>query len=679
MTLNSQDIKHLYCVWLATILGLVSFGAEAEYDKPVHGFAIHGEPKYGDGFTHFEYVNPNAPKGGKIIVRAGAATFDSLNPFILKGTPAAGLTGLHQHDYLPAIFPPISESLMIGSLDEPFTMYGLIAESIEVPEDRTYVKFYLRPEARFQDGTQINVDDVMFSFNTLITEGAPLYRAYFGDVERVEETSDREVTFFFKSRNNELALILGEMPILSRKYWSDKKFADAGLTSPLGSGPYRIKDYEPGRFIEYERLPDYWGADLSVNIGRHNFDAVRFDYYRDQVVEFEAYLAGEYDLRYENSARNWAIGYDGDDLDQGLIVKESFPKLTPAGMQGFIYNTRRPIFADKRVRQALANAFDFPWTNKTIFYGQYKRTRSYYESSELAATGLPNGRELEILEPYRDQLPEEIFTEEYRPPTTDGSGNLRENLLTARAILEDAGWTQTPDGLKNADGVVLDFEILLRSPTWERIVGPFVQSLERLGIKANVRTVDSSQWVNRIQAFDFDMIVFPWGQTLSPGNEQRDYWGSLAADQEGSRNFAGIKDPVADELVEQLITADSREGLVAHARALDRVLQWGHYVIPHWYAADTRVASWNKFSHPDAAPQRGVAVSTWWYDDAKASELAARKSGAKRDSEQTSGQAASVGETEAASETDNTVIIVSIAIIGVVLLLWSSVRRRNRL
>lgn len=663
---------------LAACYSFYTSSAVAEYGTPVHGFAIHNSPKYQKGFLHFDYVNPKAPKAGKVIVRAGSTTFDSLNPFILKGTPAAGLSGLHQHDHLPAISTPISESLMISSLDEPFTMYGLIAETIEVPKDRTSVKFRLRPEAQFQDGSQIVVDDVIFSFNILTSEGAPLYRAYFGDVDRVEETGDREVTFFFRTSNNELPLILGEMPILSRAYWINKDFQDPGLISPLGSGPYRIKRFEPGRFIEYERNRGYWGADLPVNVGRHNFDSIRFDYYRDQVVEFEAFLAGEYDIRYENSARNWSIGYKGDDLEQGRIVKEEFPDQTPSGMQGFVYNTRQPVFADREVRKALAFAFDFPWTNKTIFYDQYERTRSYYENSELAAIGLPVGLELEILEPYRDQLPPELFDDEYRPPTTNGSGNIRENLLKAQAILKEAGWSQEADGLKHADGTLFTFEILLRNPTWERIIAPFIQNLKRIGINATVRTVDTSQWVNRVQAFDFDMIVFPWGQTLSPGNEQRDYWGSAAANQEGSRNFSGIKDQVVDELIEKLILANTREGLVAHVRALDRVLQWGYYVIPHWHTPNNRVASWNKFSHPEEVPLRGVAFSTWWYDKARATTLDGEEVDSGREkSEAIKPDVVGVGSNPPDAP-DDRALIVLIAIIGMVLLLWNLVRRRSR-
>jgi microcin C transport system substrate-binding protein len=669
------DPRHFLGLGIVTSLFIGVAPVLAEYDKPVHGFALHGVPKYGPDVKHFDYVNPHAPKGGKIILRAGSSTFDSLNPFILKGTPAAGLAGLYQHGALPGIYPVISEGLAVGSLDEPFTVYGVIAEFIEIPKDRSYVRFRLRPEALFQDGSKITVEDVIFSFDILMAEGQPLYQSYYGDVDRAEKTGDREVTFFFKvAGNTELPLILGSMPILSEAYWADKEFSEGGLVGALGSGPYRIKDFEPGRFVEYERVENYWGADLPTNVGRFNFDTVRFDYYRDETVAFEAFLAGEYDIRYENSARNWAIGYDGKDLDSGRIVKESFEDFTPVGMQGYIYNTRLPMFADERVRQALAYAFDFPWTNRTIFYDQYRRTRSYFQNSELGATGLPHGHELEILERYRDVLPPEVFTEEYNPPTTDGSGNARENLLVARAILEEAGWKQTEGGLVNENGVVLEFEILLRSPSFERITGPIIQNLERLGVKVTMRTVDASQWVNRIQAFDFDMIVFPWGQSISPGNEQREYWGSAAADQEGSRNFSGIKIPAVDEIIEQLILVESREELIAHTRALDRILQWGHYVIPNWHSADIRVSSWNKFSHPEVVPLRGIAISTWWLDVSKAVVL---------DAEETASAAVSPSQSEAAEAINepaeyNAPWVIILAIVGVMLLLWNFMRRRNR-
>ncbi len=592
--------------------------SHARFDTPVHGFALHGSPKYAQGFKYFDYVEPSAPKGGKLIIHTPGATFDSLNPFILKGTAASGLFRLHQNDLLPTISPVISESLLINSLDEPFTMYGLIAETIEVPKTGQYVRFTIRPEARFQDGSYISVKDVIFSFNKLINEGDPLYKAYFGDIDSVKETGTREVTFFFKnSGNSELPLIIGQMPILSEVYWAEIDFSDNSLRGPLGSGPYKIKDFEPGRFIEYERIENYWGKDLPVNIGRHNFDEIRFDYYRDETVAFEAFMSGEYDIRYENSARNWAVKYDGEKIVNKKIIKEAFKDNTPAGMQGFVFNTRKDIFSDVRVRKALSYAFDFSWTNKAIFYDQYKRTRSYFQNSELSAAKIPTGLELKFLEKYRNKLPLEIYNQEYNPPRVDKNNSLRSNLLKAVSILTDAGWVQAPSGNFEKNGKPFEFEILLRSPSFERIVAPFIKNLRKIGIKAQMRTVDSSQWINRIQAFDFDMIVFSWGQSLSPGNEQRNYWGSLAADQQGSRNFAGVKDPVIDELIEDLVLAETRDELVAYTKAIDRVLQWGHYVIPNWYSPDTRVAFWNKFAYPSKIPLLGISISTWWFDMGK--------------------------------------------------------------
>ena len=594
----------------------------AKYEVPVHGFALHGKPKYHSGFKHFDYVEPFAPKGGRLIVHTPGATFDSLNPFILKGTPASGLFRLHQNDSLPTIAPVISESLLISSLDEPFTMYGLIAETIEIPKTKEYVRFTIRPEASFQDGSKITVKDIIFSFNILINQGDPLYKAYFGDIKFVKETGLNEVTFFFKSRgNSELPLIIGQMPVLSESYWSSRDFSANGLEGPLGSGPYRIKTFEPGRFIEYERIKNYWGKDLAVNIGRHNFDIIRFDYYRDETVAFEAFISGEYDFRYENSARNWAVKYEGERLLSGKIIKKAFRENTPSGMQGFVFNTRKKVFSNRMVRKALSYAFDFSWTNKAIFYDQYKRTRSYFQNSELAAVGLPTALELKLLERYRGILDPEVFSFEYNPPKVNQENSLRSNLLQAVSILKESGWIQKNDGIFEKDGEPLEFEIILRSPSFERIISPFIKNLNKIGVKASMRTVDSSQWINRIQAFDFDMLVFSWGQSLSPGNEQRNYWGSSAANQQGSRNFSGVRDPVIDELIEGLILTESRNDLVAYSRAIDRVLQWGYYVIPNWYSSDTRVAFWNKFSYPSKIPLLGVSMSTWWFDEKKASDF----------------------------------------------------------
>jgi microcin C transport system substrate-binding protein len=573
---------------------------------------MHGEPKYGPGFRHFDYVNPHAPKGGTIRV-AEEGTFDSFNPFIPKGNPAIG--------------PNYFESLLAQSNDEPFTMYGLIAESLEVPEDRSWVIFTLRPEARWHDGKPITVDDVIWSLETLKRDGRPFYRFYYGSVSGAEKVGERQVKFTFSDKNNrELPLIIGQMSILPKHYWASRDFTRTTLEPPLTSGPYRVKDFEPGRYVNLERVQDYWGSDLPVNVGQNNFDLIRTDYYRDATVIRTALKAGDIDFHSENQAKAWALDYDVPPVRQGWLVKESIPHERPTGMQAFVLNTRRSIFQDRRVRRALAYAFDFEWTNKALFFGQYTRTESYFSNSELAATGLPEGEELEILERYHDRLTPEVFTMPYQAPKTDGSGWPRENLRTAFALLKDAGWEVRNFKLVHlATGQPMQFEILLVSPAFERIVLPFMRNLRRLGIEPRVRLVDQSQYINRLRAFDFDVLVGSWGQSESPGNEQRNYWSSAAAKSPSARNYAGIQDPVIDELIELVIQALSRESLVARTRALDRVLLHGHYVIPQWHLQFQRILYWNKFSRPEVNSKDGTAISYWWYDAEKAARLQAAR------------------------------------------------------
>ncbi|GBD43931.1 Oligopeptide-binding protein AppA [bacterium HR40] len=589
------------------------FASAAEEPTPVHGVAMHGAPKYGPDFRHFDYVNPDAPKGGTVIFSA-IGTFDSLNPYILKGVPAAGL-GL------------VFQTLTVQSQDEPFSEYAEIAESILVPEDRSWVAFDLRPQARWHDGRPITVEDVIFSFDTLKSKGHPFYRAYYRNVVKAEKIGERRVRFLFEGgTNRELPLIVGQLPVLPKHYYEGRDFERATLDAPLGSGPYRVERVDAGRTIVYRRVTDWWGADLPVNRGRYNFDEIRYEYYRDSDVALEAFKAGQYDIRLENTAKLWATGYDSPALERGWIVKEEIPVEQPAGMQGFVFNTRREIFRDRRVRAALAYAFDFEWTNRTLFYGAYTRTDSYFENSELEAEGLPGPAELALLEPFRDRLPAEVFTRRYEPPKTDGSGNLREQLRTALRMLREAGW-DVRDGrlVQLASGMPMRFEILLVNPAFERIVGPFVQNLARLGIEASVRTVDTAQYENRVNQFDFDMIVGVWGQSLSPGNEQRDFWSCEAANTPGSRNWAGVCDPVVDALIDRIIGAPSREELVAACRALDRVLLWGHYVIPHWHIPYLRVAYWNKFGRPAVLPRHDLDLFAWWVDPAKLAALQAAR------------------------------------------------------
>lgn len=568
-----------------------------------HGLAMHGDLQYGPDFTHFDYANPGAPKGGEVR-QSSIGSFDSLNPFILKGNNAAGL-GM--------TFDTLTEQ----PDDEPFSAYGRIVEDIETPEDRSWVIYTLRPEARFHNGSPITPEDVIFSLEILKTKGHPFYRAYFGDVQKAEKLGDHKVKFSFAAGvNRELALIIGQLPVLSRAWWAGREFDKPGLEPILGSGPYRVAKVEPGRSITYERVPDYWGANIPVNKGRYNFDRIRIDYYRDNNVALEAFKAGEFDFRAENTSKLWDSGYDSPALSAGMIKKELIPHQQPTGMQALAFNIRRPMFQDRRVREALGYAFDFEWSNKNLFNGAYTRTESYFSNSELASSGLPSKAELAILQPYRGRIPEQVFTKPYQAPSTDGSGNNRSNLRTAVGLLREAGWTIEDGTLTNRKtGEKMAFEILLVQPAFERVVLPFTRGLERLGIDARVRTVDSAQYENRVRDFDFDMVVQSFGQSLSPGNEQRDFWGSASANEPGSRNVIGINDPVVDELIAGIIAAPDRNSLVTRTRALDRVLLWSHYVIPQWHLRFFRVAYWAKFARPAISPLYGLGFETWWVDE----------------------------------------------------------------
>jgi microcin C transport system substrate-binding protein len=581
-----------------------------------HGMSMYGDLKYGPGFTHFAYANPQAPRGGDVKL-AAIGTFDTLHPFILKGVAAAGISETF-------------DTLMASAADEAFSQYGLVAESIEVPADRSWVAFTLRPEARFHDGSPITADDVIWTLDALKTKGHPFFRSYYKQVARAEKTGERKVKFTFdKGDNRELPLIVGQMAVLSKAWWSKRDFEKTTLDPLLGSGAYKVESIEPGRSIVYRRVKDYWGAKLPVNAGRDNFDTLRYDYYRDTTVALEAFKAGQYDFRQENVAKHWATAYTGPGVAQGLIRKEEIRHEVPTGMQAFVFNERRPIFQDRRVRQALGQMFDFEWTNKHLFYGAYTRTRSYFSNSELASRGLPGPEELKLLEPFRGKVPAEVLAREYAPPKTDGSGQIRDNVREALALLAAAGWTVKGQRLVNARGEPMQFEILLSDPTWERISLPFTKNLERLGITARVRTVDAAQYQNRLDGFDFDVTVMVWGQSLSPGNEQRDFWHSATADLKGSRNLAGIKDPVVDRLVDLVIAAPDRPSLVARTRALDRVLLWGHHVIPHWHIQAYRVAYWDRFSRPAVSPKYSLGFDTWWIDPKKDTELARRKPAAR--------------------------------------------------
>ncbi len=599
----------VFTLCLSTTTMAQETAQESAHDTaaPMHAVSLHGTPKYVADFTHVDYVNPDAPKGGTLKQHT-IGTFDSLNPFIIKGTPAAGLNVMRSG--------LVYESLMQNAWDEPFTLYGVIAQSVEIPEDRSWVAFNLRPEAKFQDGRAITADDVVWTFNTLIEHGTPFFKAYWGDVKSVTAVNARRVKFDFNVAGNaELPLIIAEMVVLPKHFWADKTFNQSSLDIPMGSGPYKIEGVDAGRTITYVRDDNWWGKDLPLFKGMYNFDRLEYDYYRDTNVAHEAFFAHEYDVKMENTAKLWAQGYDAAPVKDGRIVKAEIDNARPQGMQAFVYNTRRLVFSDVRVREALAYAFDFEWSNKQFAFGTYIRTDSYFENSDLASRGdAPSAEELALLEPHRVALPESVFGAAYAPPKTDGSGNIRSNLRTASKMLDAAGYKMGDDGVRvNADGTRLEFEILDGSPIFERWVLPFVKNLKRLGVQANFRSVDSAQYQNRMNAFDFDMTIGSFGQSNSPGNEQRDFWGSDKADIDGSRNTIGVKSAVVDDLITKIIHADSREDLIVKTRALDRVLLSGHYVIPMWHYPKWRIAHWADIKYPETlSPISPMITQTWW-------------------------------------------------------------------
>lgn len=592
------------------LIGLFLLLASSAYAQEAsNGIALHGAPKYPTNFDHFDYVNVDAPKGGDFRLSA-IGTYDTVNPFTLKGVAADG-SGM------------VFETLMSSSLDEPFSQYGWVAQSVTVAKDRSWVSYQLRPEAKFQDGSPITPEDVIFSYETLRDKGHPFYRSYYKDVVKAEKIGLHDVKFVFKdATNTELPLIMGQLPVLSKKFWQGKDFGATTLEPILGSGPYRIDNIQQGRSISYLHVKDWWAKDLPVNKGRFNFDTMHFDYYRDATVALEGFFAGRYDFRLENIAKHWALDYNTPAVQQGLIKKQEIKNELPAGMQAFVFNMRRPIFQDVRVREALGYAFDFEWADKNVAYGAYKRTSSYFENSELASKGLPSADELKILEPYRGQVPDEVFTKEFKLPTTDGSGDNRENMRKATELLKEAGWTLKDGKLVDAQGKPFAFEIIDAEPVFERWIQPFLRNLERLGIQATFRVVDTSQMQNRLDNFDFDMTINVFSQSLSPGNEQFDLWASNKADVKGSRNLIGVRDPVVDDLVEKLVHANTREELVTICHALDRVLLWHYYVIPQWHIGSFRIAYWDMFGQPTIAPKYGLAVNdTWWVDSAKAQNI----------------------------------------------------------
>jgi microcin C transport system substrate-binding protein len=619
------------CAAVALIAGPILFAADAaaEENAPTrvwrHGVSLLGELKYPPDFKRFDYVNPDAPKGGTVRL-TGFGTYDNFNLVV------AGVKGAIASDILS-----IYDTLMVPPLDEVETEYGLLAEGLTYPEDFSSATYRLRPSAKWHDGKPVTPEDVIFSFNAF-KANSPQYSKYYQHVLKAEKTGDRDITFTFDAPGNrELPQIIGQLIVLPKHWWegtdkagNKRNVANTTLEPPLGDGAYRIKEFVPGRSIVYERVKDYWGKDLPVNIGRDNFDQVRYEYYRDQQVALEAFKGDQIDFRVEGSAKDWATGYDFPAMTDKRALKEEFPVRDRGDMQAFVLNTRRSKFADPRVRRAFNLALDFEEMNKQFFFGQYRRITSYFEGTELASSGLPSGLELEILQTVRGEVPPEVFTTEYKNPVNGSPERIRANLREATRLLREAGWEIRNQKLVNAKtGEPMTVEMLndASASNFERIMLFYKSSLERLGVAVSVRNVDDAQYENRERNWDYDMVVGSWAQSLSPGNEQREFWGSKAADEVGSRNLIGIKNPAVDKLIERVIFAKDRAELVAATKALDRVLLWNNYVVPQWTYPFMRTARWDRFSRPAELPKYGASAfpTIWWWDQAKAAKIGGRQ------------------------------------------------------
>jgi microcin C transport system substrate-binding protein len=592
-----------------------------------HGVTKFGEPKYQSGFKQFDYVNPNAPKGGA-VTQIALGTYDNFN-IVVAGTKGTLVPGI---EYL-------YDTLLASALDEVASAYGLLAEAVSFPENFSSITYRLRSGSKWHDGVPITPEDVIFSFNAF-KQLSPQAAANYRQVVKAEKTSDRDVTFTMAGTSNrELPTVLGQLTVLPQHWWegTDKdgkkrSIGETTLEPPLGSGPYKLKEFSPGRNVVYERVKDYWGRSLNVNVGRDNFDELRFEYFRDATVAIEAFKSDLVDWRTENSAKSWVTAYDFPPVNEKRVILEEFPINSFGLMQAFVFNIRRDKFKDPRVRRAFNYAFDFEEMNKQIFFGQYKRTASYFEGTELAAEGLPTNREIELLEAVRDKVPPEVFTTPYKNPAAGNANAVRNNLREALRLFREAGYEVRNQQITNAKtGEPFEVEFLSNAPLFERVFLFYKPSLERLGITVTVRTVDAAHYANRLRSWDFDIVTFAWGQTLLPGNEQRGYWGSVAADQPGSNNIIGIKNPAVDVLIQKIIFSKSREDLTAATKALDRVLLWNHYVVPQWGYAKLRTARWNRFSHADPLPKYGMSAfpTLWWWDTEKAAKTGGKRSGEK--------------------------------------------------
>lgn len=584
------------------LMGLVS---TAVFADPQHGIAMHGAPLHGPGFEHFSYANPDAPKGGDLKL-AAIGSFDSLNPLIIKGVSAGGI-----RDY-------VFESLMARAYDEPFSLYGLLAETVETPDDRSWVEFRVREEARFSDGTPVTVDDVVFSLETLRDKGRPNHKYYYSKVAEIVRPDAQTVRFVFgPDGDREMPLIMGLMPIIPKHIYETRAFDETTLVPPIGSGPYVITEVEPGARVVYSRSPNYWGKDLPVNRGHYNFDRLIYDYFRDANASFEAFKAGLYDIRPEDDPTRWATGFDIPAVRDGRIELQSFTKATPSGMRALVYNTRRAVFDDPKVRAALSLVFDFEWVNTNFYYSAYKRTQSFYDGSELASTARPaSDTERSLLAPYAGVVSADILSNGYTAPVSDGTARNRQNRRAAIKALESAGWVIKDGVMVDAtSGQQLAFEITVATPEDQRLALNYSDALKSIGVDGNVRYVDSSQYQQLRQTYDFDMIFNFWYASLSPGNEQSFYWGMDAADQDGTRNYMGVKEPAVDGMIEAMLAARERNQFVAAVRALDRVLLSGDYVIPLFYQPDQWVAHWSRLKHPEETSLYGYKINTWWAED----------------------------------------------------------------
>ena len=607
----------------AALVASVAIGSASVSAQPTprrHAVSLVGEPKFGPDFKNFTWVNPDAPKGGRVR-ESIVGSFDSLNPFPAQGDPAV---------YIDLL---VFDRLFASSSDEAATSYGLIGEWLSYPPDYSSVTIGLREGPRFHDGRPVTVEDVIFSMDAL-KKASPLYSSYYKDVLGGEKTGPREVTFRFSAKNNrELPQIVSELPIIPKHWWEGKgadgqprDITKSTLEAPLGSGPYKFKSVEPGRQTTYERVKDWWAKDLPVSKGQWNFDEITFVYFRERTAAFENFKSGNLDYWPENSAKSWATEFEFDAVKKGLVERRTVPVMRVAPTQAFAMNMRRKAFADVRVRHALALAFDFEWANKNLFYDLYTRVGSYFDNSELAATALPTGRELELLNEVKADIPPEVFTSEWKNPVNAKPEDQRRNLGLATKLLAEAGYTAKNGVMSNAAGEPLAFEMLLDNPVFERIAQPYKSWLEKLGIRMSIRQIDSAQYQRRLQKFDYDMIVHTFSQSESPGNEQRNFWGTTAADLEGSDNLIGIKSRAVDHLVDKVIFAKDRADLVAATRALDRVLRWNFYIVPGWYRSDEWLAMWNQYGAPATLPRQASAfLQTWWLDDAKAKALAERR------------------------------------------------------